>query len=118
MGTTGSDERAFVSVYEFCGNDLEIYLEILVEIRLSLKNLVETLTKADVYSEDEIRFIRHKMKSTFRILKDEYFKQILDDFTEGVISNDPDAINTNKTKILEASAEYDKRLNPEIETLS
>ena len=118
MGTTNSGEAvAFTSVYDFCGGDQEMYFEILEEIKLSVENLV-TLIDQGGHDLEAIRFTRHKMKSTFRILKDDDFKQLLDDFTKGVEDSNSTVVAAKKAELLKVSQDYLLSLTTEITRLS
>lgn len=90
-GPKDKDQMQFPTVFKFCSQDMEIYLEVLIEIRDSIRNLSALVENPEAIDPEDIRFLRHKMKSTFRILEDENFKQVLDDFTQSVLDNKPDS---------------------------
>lgn len=117
MGKTNLDNAAFPSVYEFCGGDGDIYLEILIEIRLSVENLLSTLKQSE-YDLDGIKFIVHKMKSTFRILNDDTFRQTLDDFTQHLEDGDNDGTDNTSRVLIGICNDYETNLSEEIESLS
>jgi len=119
MGASDSGESAsFASVFEFCGKDKEMYMEIIVEIKLSVDNLKNTLEQTNSYDIDAIKFITHKMKSTFRIMNDDIFRQLLDDFTEFVVKADLDGTKRSRVDLVNICEDYHQSLSAEIDKLS
>ena len=100
---------SFKAVYEFCGGDDDLYFEILEEIQGSITNLNNIIDQQDATLE-ELRFLAHKMKSTFRILKDENYKILLDTYVEASANDNQQDKNTSGAQLVETGKAYLKSL--------
>ena len=103
----------FESVKEFCGDDQDLFWEIIEEVEISMKNLSKTVTDPD-QTIDQLKFVAHKMKSTFRILKDEDFKSTLDAYVDCVIKDEATSIITYRNKVLDLCKAYQEKLTEEL----
>ena len=103
----------FQAVKDFCGQEEDLYWEIIQEIEISINNLLKTI---DVGSQDldQLKFIAHKMKSTFRILKDEAFKDLLDDYVIQVEKGDQPAVSSGADQLGTQCKAYTKMLKMEL----
>jgi len=105
--------QPFKSVQDFCGDDDSLYWEIIEELKISIQNLAGAM-ETDTPHLDSLKFIAHKMKSTFRILSDEHFKQLLDDYVSWVEKNNSTGITKSRSLVLDQCNSYDQLIKTEL----
>ncbi len=112
-----TNSQPFKSVYEFCGQEDDLYWEILQELELSIQNLVKMI-KTETTDLDSLKFVAHKLKSTFRILKDDDFKLLLDDYIEYVEKKDQQGKNKSAGLLAATCGSYHDLLKKELSNKS
>lgn len=96
------NSQPFKPVRDFCGQEEALYWEIIEELQISIAGLSKEVNNDPDLKP--LKFIRHKMKSTFRILKDDDFRILLDNYVEHVENSNPEGIR-NGMELISASCE-------------
>lgn len=109
-----TNSQPFKPVYEFCGEDAELYREILEELEISIRDLAKKM-ESDEPELESLKFMAHKMKSSFRILKDEDFKLLLDGYVEHVEGKNTNGINKSAGLITATCESYLELLKIELD---
>ncbi len=104
--------QPFKAVRDFCRQEDDLYWDIIEELQMSIEYLSKTVNSDP--DLEPLKFIRHKMKSTFRILKDDDFRILLDNYVEHIENSNPEGVKNGMELISATCKTYQDLLKIEL----